>query len=313
MVWNPVVPFEPVRMNQSPAGENWIAQVKWDGVRVLTYCLDHEVKLFNRKKNERTLQYPELLNISSYCKASSVILDGEVIALVDGKPSFHEVMKRDALRTASKIEKAKKQIPITYMIFDILYHNGQWVTEWPLMERQALLQEIITPQDYVQTVPSFSDGKALFEVMKAYDMEGIVYKDRTSTYVIGGKDRRWIKKKVDHDLYAVVGGVTMRQGIVNALLLGVYDQEGKLHYIGHAGTGKLTKKEWYAFTQGIQPLIREQSPFVNDSPRMKGAIWLEPQLVVKVKFAEWLPGKTLRQPSIQAFVEVKPMDCTFDQ
>ena len=89
----PVAPFEPIRSETIPQGENWVAQVKWDGVRMLTYRDGRETRLINRKGNDRTAQYPEFIDVPSYCRASSVILDGEMIALSGGKPSFHEIMR----------------------------------------------------------------------------------------------------------------------------------------------------------------------------------------------------------------------------
>ncbi len=309
----PIIPFEPVALTTFPNTDDWICQVKWDGVRLLTYAWGGQVKLFNRKQHERTKQYPELCDLSSYCRASSVILDGEVISLVDGKPSFSQLMKRDALKAEKKIALARQQIAIVYMVFDVLYLEGEWLTKKPLIERQKILEKVIFPTDQVQIVQNFPDGDALFEVVEQQQMEGIVYKDLSSSYLIGGKDDRWIKRKVDYDLYAVVGGVMLEQGRVKSLLLGLYDQQGELHYIGHAGTGKLTQREWSAFAELIQPYQVDVCPFVEVVERMKGAVWLQPIWVVRVKYAEWLPTNKLRQPSIQAFVEKEPTTCTFRQ
>lgn len=307
----PIVPFEPIRMDQAPNGESLIAQVKWDGVRVLTYYDGKTVNLFNRKQNNRTEQFPELIGIQNYCDASSVILDGEVIALgADGKPSFHEVMRRDGIRNIEKVEQRRQEIPISYMIFDMIYYNGEWIDRWPLQERMELLKKVIIPSNTIQVVPSHSDSDALFSVVKKHQLEGIVVKDVTRAYQIKGKDDRWVKVKNYRDLTAVVGGVTKRSGIVNALLLGLYDHTGDLHYIGHTGTGKLTADDWRALTDRVEPLITKIKPFVNQPERSQDAIWLEPQLTVKVNFIEWPEGRTLRQPSIQAFVDQSPEDCT---
>jgi bifunctional non-homologous end joining protein LigD len=309
MKLTPIVPFEPIRSDEIPEGPEWIAQVKWDGVRVLTYYDGDEVKLFNRRLNERTFHYPELTEISAYCSAKSAILDGEIIALKNGKPSFYEVMKRDGIKNLDNVKAVQRRVPITYMIFDIIYLNNQWVTSYPLSERQKMLTEMITPNDEVQLVTNFADGKKLFEAIKLHNLEGVVFKDLTSTYTINGKDGRWMKKKYYRDLIAVVGGVTRRDATVNSLLLGLYDQEGRLWYIGNAGTGKLTQKDWQDISAGIKPLIQETMPFANKPERSKGAVWLKPELTVKVTFAEWVDGHTLRQPSIQAFVKVPPHEC----
>src|SRR5690606_15036114 len=101
-----------IRSNQMMSGDNWIAQIKWDGVRMLVYSDGSETRLFNRKLNERTTQYPELLKVSAYCRANSVILDGEIIAFDQNKASFHEVMKRESLRVSSKIKTASTHTPV---------------------------------------------------------------------------------------------------------------------------------------------------------------------------------------------------------
>ncbi|MGA8942473.1 MAG: RNA ligase family protein [Thermoactinomyces sp.] len=313
MDWEPIIPFEPVESDTIPQGDQWIAQVKWDGVRICTYWDGNEVKLFNRRRNERTYHYPELLKIEQYINAKSAILDGEVIALKNGKPSFYEVMKRDGIRDLRKVPFIQQQVPVTYMIFDILYLNHAWVVSFPLADRLKMLQEIYRPGNSVQLVTGFEDGNALFEAVQKHDLEGIVLKDLSSSYLIHGKDRRWIKKKNYHDLIAVVGGVTFRHSIVNSLLLGLFDEKNRLWYIGHAGTGKLTQDDWQNITRMIRPLFQDEMPFANKPSRSKDAIWVKPLITVKIKYTEWIEGHTLRQPSIQAFVKIPPHQCRLNR
>lgn len=313
MLLNPVIPFEPIATTVLPQGDNWIAQIKWDGVRMLTYYDGRSVRLINRRLRERTDQYPEFSDIARFCKASSVILDGEMIAFDSSRPSFHEIMKRDALQKKQAISRAVKEIPVTYMVFDILLLNGVDMTAKPLLERQQILKTIISPQPDVQVVQNFPDAAGLYEVMKQHRMEGIVCKDLTSTYLIKGKDKRWQKKKIYLDLYAAVGGVTKRDGVVNALLLGLFRDDGQLVYIGHAGGGKLSNQEWIQLTKRLDPLIIAKSPFAHQPERSKGAIWVKPKVVVKVQFLEWTPGYTMRQPSIQTLADLPVEECTFAQ
>ncbi|MEF2967590.1 DNA ligase [Paenibacillus sp. M1] len=310
---DPVFPFEPVRAHDFPAGEEWIAQVKWDGVRILTYYDGREARLINRKKNDRTLQYPEFTDVRSFCRADSVILDGEMIALAGGKPSFHEIMRRDSLRRAREIAFAVPRIPAIYMVFDILYCDGIWVTDRPLRERQRLLQERVTPGERLQLVPNVADARSLFSVMEERDWEGIVCKRLDSTYLLGGKDPRWVKLKLAHDLNAAVGGVTYRDGTVNALLLGLYDEEGRFIYIGHAGTARWKGEEWVRATKLARQLAVNNRPFFNTPERIKGAEWMKPELTVKVQFLEWTPGGTMRHPVIQGWSAAPPEACTLSQ
>ncbi|MDR6552171.1 bifunctional non-homologous end joining protein LigD [Paenibacillus qinlingensis] len=312
MKLHPIAPFEPIRTEIIPTSSDWITQIKWDGVRMLTYFDGHEVRLMNRKQNDRTNQYPELLAIQTYCSATSCIIDGEIIAFDQKKPAFHEVMKRESLRNKKSIDLALSRTPITYMIFDIVMYNDIWLLDRPLLDRQKILEEVIIPNSNVQITQNFADGNKLFEVMKEHGMEGVISKDLRGKYLIGGKDTRWQKKKIFHDLYAVIGGVTLRNGIVNALLLGLFDQ-GNLHYIGHAGTGKLSNNDWRNLTQLIQSKIISERPFANEPARSNEAIWLKPEHTVKVQFLEWTSNGTMRHPSIQSLVDVQITDCTFQQ
>lgn len=313
MKLQPIIPFEPILATQLPTGDQWIAQIKWDGVRMLSYYDGSSTRLINRRGNDRTVQYPELTDITAYCKANSVILDGEIIALKNGKPSFHEVMRRDSLKNSSTITVVKHQIPVIYMVFDILYYNGQSTMDQPLFSRQQLLNDILLPHPHVQIVPSYSHPDELFAAAQVQRLEGIVCKEINSTYAPGGKDKRWQKRKIISDITAVAGGVTFRDGIVNALLLGLYDPQGNLHYIGHAGPGKLTMQDKRTLTAQAHILALDHSPFVAAPQRGKNAFWIKPELVFKVHFLEWNTSGTLRQPIIQAKVDLPPEACTMAQ
>ncbi|QYR21486.1 DNA ligase [Paenibacillus sp. sptzw28] len=307
-----VIPFEPVVSDAVPQEDYWRYEIKWDGTRILTYHDRAGTRLFNRKERERTHHYPELLDVRSYCKAESVILDGEVIAFAeDGKPSFHEVMRRDLLQRLERVKTVQTAVPITYMIFDILYLNGQSVTGRPLSERLELLHSIVAPSGSIQLVSGHDNGGSLFQVMRQQDMEGIVCKDLRSTYVEGGKDARWRKVKNYGDVTAVIGGFTLNGGIVNAVLLGQYDNEGRLWYIGHTGTGKLTRAEWRNLTDLLKPIAVSERPFIKQPERHKDAYWVTPTYTVKVQYSEWRwrEGRSLRQPSIQSLISIPPQEC----
>ncbi|WP_066297908.1 ATP-dependent DNA ligase [Bacillus sp. FJAT-29937] len=313
MKLNPIIPFEPVSSEEIPKGSEWISQIKWDGVRVLTYFDGQEVRLFNRKLNERTNIFPELTNVKSYTSAKSVILDGEVIALdKDGKPSFHEVMRRDGIRRTDRVKDVINLVPIYYMIFDVVLLNGEFVNNYSLMDRLNLLSEIIIPNEQIQIVPTQNDGHILFDVTKEHDLEGIICKNLNSQYIINGKNSDWKKIKNYKDLIAVVGGVTYRSEVVNSILIGLYDNEDQFWYIGNVGTGRLTGSEWKELTKAIEPLKIIDKPFINHPERLNKVQWLRPVLTVKVQYIEWPEGHSLRQPSIQAFVVHDPQKCKFE-
>ncbi|CAI9394770.1 ATP-dependent DNA ligase [Niallia sp. Sow4_A1] len=307
----PIKPFEPILTDVIPQGDQWVAQVKWDGTRILTYYDGDKTQLFNRKKNERTKQYPELLRPNTFIQAENCILDGEIIALQNGKPSFYEVMKRDRIRNMDRVSQLQQEIPITYMIFDILYVNDHWLLEKPLRERQQILRERITENEVIRLVESFSDTEGLFNVCMEHQLEGIVCKDLDSPYLLEGKDSRWRKRKKEQDLIAVVGGVTLKNKTVHSLHLGQFNKDGQLFYIGSAGSGKLTAKDWVAVTNAIEPIIIKENPFINQV-EVKGSVWLRPALTVKITFLEWTEGRTLRHPVIESFVTVPIEECLME-
>ncbi|WP_339303621.1 DNA ligase [Paenibacillus sp. FSL R5-0519] len=313
-MFKPLIPFEPISRDTLPTGPQWIAQVKWDGVRMLAYEDGHELRLVNRRLHDRTAQYPELVTPRNLCSGASYILDGEVIALDPdtGKPSFYHVLRRDRMSRSEGIAQAIHQIPVTYMVFDILFYEGQWVTDQPLADRQRLLHEVLNSAPHVQEVANTLDAASLLTVMRQHQMEGIVCKDLTSTYGIQGKDQRWQKVKIMHDVYAMIGGVTYRSGIVNAIAVGVYDGPNFV-YIGHVGTGKLNSNTWRELTHQVEPLIRQDRPFLNVPERSAETTWVEPRIGVKVQYMELTHHRTLRHPSIQTFAEVTREDCLANQ
>ncbi|OME97536.1 DNA ligase [Paenibacillus amylolyticus] len=313
-MFKPLIPFEPISRDTLPTGPQWIAQIKWDGVRMLAYEDGQELRLVNRRLHDRTAQYPELVTPRNLCSGSSYILDGEVIALDPdtGKPSFYHVLRRDRMSRPEGIAQAIHQIPVTYMVFDILFYEGKWVTDQPLSDRQRLLHEVLNTAPHVQEVTNTLDAASLLTVMRQHQMEGIVCKDLTSSYGIQGKDQRWQKVKIMHDVYAMIGGVTYRSGIVNAVAVGVYDGPDFV-YIGHVGTGKLNSNTWRELTHQVEPLIRQDRPFHNVPERSAETTWVEPRIGVKVQYMELTHHNTLRHPSIQTFADVTREDCLANQ
>ena len=309
---DPIKPFEPISADIIPSGKEWIFQVKWDGVRMLVYKVDGEVKLVNRNLNNRTKQYPELTDLSNYCSASSVILDGEIIAMNEGKPSFHEVMKRDRMNRSELIHLAIEERPVIYMIFDILYLDGKWVIDEELAERQKLLSSIITPTEFVQIVENFSDGVALYEAIQTQGLEGMVAKDLRKPYSLNGKDGRWQKVKFYQDLIAVVGGLLIKGSELQSLALGLYDSSGQLHYIGRVGKGRYKHEEWKIIKQFLEKVSQSENPFETKMSNNRKFQWVQPIYTVKVTYLEWTESMTLRQPLLESFVERDPKKCLME-
>ncbi len=309
----PLIPFEPITADSIPVEGDWVFQVKWDGVRILVYKTGSETEVINRHLNNRTLQYPELMDTASYANADSFVLDGEVIALVDGKPSFHQVMKRDRLRGEAVIEHMKDEIPIIYMVFDCLYVNGESMMDKPLYKRQELLRTIISETEHVRITENFAEGEGLFQAVKEQGLEGIICKDLEAGYLPGGKDDRWQKIKNYQDVIAVVCGYIKNGSRIRSLLLGLYGPDNQLYYIGKTGRGRYSERDWKTIQAYLEKGEQVNCPFANSVKDAKNCQWISPIYTVKIQFLEWSESKTLRQPVLDSFVERNPLDCRFEE
>ena len=308
----PVVPMQPVQVDEPFDDPRYTYQIKWDGVRLLTYLDINGLQLFNRKLRPRTYIYPEMQELKKWLRASSVILDGEMVALgADGKPSFSAILRRDLVKGGDKVRVLMRNAPVFYMVWDVLFHDGEWLVDKPLFQRQERLREVVTPTGMVKLVDDHPSGVDLFRVMEQQGMEGIVAKEREGIYRLGERHPTWKKIKNFRTIHAVVGGATIKSGLVNALLLGVCTEDGLL-YVGKAATG-LSAADIEALTGFANQLPEQKPPFANPprfSPTVyEKVVWFPPTLVLEVRFLEWTSDLTLRGPVILGFREKAAEEC----
>ncbi len=300
--------MEPVSGKAPFDSPDYTYQIKWDGVRILALIEKRRVVLKNRKGNPRTVQYPELQEVAELVEAGSAVLDGEVIALNGGKPNFDRVLRRDFCGRKEAIQALQRQIPCTYCLFDLLYLEGADLTGCPLEERQHRLAEIVRAVPPLYLNENFHEGKALYREIEIAGLEGIVAKRKNSPYRSGQKSADWLKIKPRRRQLCVAGGVTLSEGFVGALLLGVY-RDGELLYIGKAGSG-LKEKDLlllrdYALRHGAD------KPYFSNPPEGRDLLWLKPFLTVQVEFAEWTAGLRLRSPVVIGFSDCPPAEAIF--
>jgi bifunctional non-homologous end joining protein LigD len=296
-----IKPMEPVLSNQLPLDPNLIYQVKWDGIRILAKVENGNVVLHTRHGNIRSLIYPEIKDtISNKFAKQTLYLDGEMIAINKGKADFFQVAKRDRMKTESKIKQYIYKIPVSYVVFDILQWND-WILEKPLYDRLSILQKIIEPSDKIQVCPTTSDGESLFHYTKNQGWEGIVVKEKSGKYHLGEKHPTW--KKVKHFQYitATVLGVTLKSGSVYSLLLGKKEGEYWV-YIGRVSSGLNTEEKQiltsYSSSLSISHPVAVIPPFKEEEIR-----WFSPNMQVNIRFLEWTPEATLRNPVIESFLK----------
>lgn len=299
---------------------DWLFEPKWDGIRALAVC-GEETRLISRNDKDISVAYPELRDLHRQVVALDAVLDGEIVAFADGVPSFQRLQQRMHLRDESRIEQMRDQIPVVYMVFDIIFLDGQDLTGRPLEERRRILEEAIVASDRIQISPATDgSGIALFDAAAAQGLEGIMAKRKSSTYRPGSRSKDWLKAKVTFDADVVIVGWTEgeggRAGTLGSLVMAVYDGD-ELRYVGNVGTG-FDKRSLSETREQLEALKETEPPFPGDVVRsrteLRRAHWVEPDLVARVEHRQLTEAGRLRAPSFQGFREDKaPRDCTWEQ
>lgn len=308
-------PMEPVRFAKPFDSPEWGFQIKWDGVRILAHRQGRDTILFNKRLHQRTAQYPELVQaLQDLFPEQELILDGEAVVIVEGKPQFYRVLQRESAVSPAAIRNLAQHSPVAYMVFDILYLNGQELCACTFQERQLRLKELSLNGPLVYPVETvWEKGEAVFAAAVAHDLEGIVAKQISSRYLIGKKSDYWRKIKNLKQQGFVVGGCLWREGRPAALLLGKYADE-ELVYVGRVSAG-LSESQFNLINTSLAAPANHPCPF-SQVPRLTNEAgevrWLPPYLVVLVEFLEWTDDLKVRHPKVLGFSATDPNECRLD-
>jgi len=274
---------------------DWTFEIKWDGFRVETVIDSGDVRLWTRGQQDAAGYFGPFLTPADWIAAEEAIVDGEVIALDErGEPDFALLQARI---------KGKRQggvpTPFVYEAFDLMWLDGRSLIAEPLEIRRRLLKDVLRADPRVRLSEDIAaEGIAFFEAARVRQLEGIMAKDRRSTYAPGKRSMAWQKVKIRPEQELVVGGWTKGTGKaveLGALLVGVYE-DGQLRYAGKVGAGfnDAIRSELLA---ALTPLASQDQPFVDAPPRAvaKSALWLRPELVIRAEFAGWTGDGLVRQ------------------
>ena len=280
----------------------WAAEFKWDGVRAVAYLSAGRLRLLSRSDRDMTRSYPELADLARQSGTRDMVLDGEITAFDGGRPSFAALQRR--MHVGAPAPRLVAAVPVTYLVFDIMYADGQPLISEPYAQRRAILEAQPLAGPHVHVPPSFpGGGQAVLAVSVRDGLEGVVVKRLDSPYQPGRRSPAWLKIKNRRLLDVVVGGISPgrghRTGRIGSLLVGIPAGPG-LVYAGRVGTG-FTQPELRALEGLLSPLRRDSPPFSGPVPpaQARDVTWVEPRLVVEVSYAEQTPDGILRAASYQ--------------
>jgi len=285
-------------------GEGWTFEPKYDGIRVLAYATPVDVKLITRNGKDKAAQFPEIVaalkKLASQTKRS-LVLDGEIVALIDGEPArFQELQSRMHVKESQIIQRLSAATPAALILFDILVDSDDVLIGESWTKRRArLLKRVgkLTSTHLRVTESIEGDGRKMLEKARRQGWEGIIAKRMDSRYESGKRTRSWFKLKIEFREEFVVGGYTEPRNTrehIGALLLGYFDG-GRFIYVGHTGGG-FTRQALNDMYKRLKPLERKTSPFEETPKTNEKAHWVKPEVVVEVKFSEWTADRRLRQP-----------------
>jgi len=304
-------------------GQEWLYEIKWDGYRAIAFLESGSVRLVSRNQNDMTAAYPELRSLPDSVNARTAILDGEIVALdAEGRPSFSLMQQRTGVGEGGRrIRRTRDDVPVVYYVFDLLYLDGYNLMQAELEQRKELLASILAPGDLVRYSDHYvGNGIALFEAAAQRELEGIVAKRRSSPYV-QKRSSDWLKIKIVKRQECVIGGYTDPRGSrenFGSIVLGLYDDQGRLIHVGHAGSG-FTQASHAALWKQMYALEIKRSPFFGKVDSTRPVHFVRPELVAEIKFSEWTHegqsgGTKMRAPVFQGLrFDKKPEECKFER
>ena len=295
------------------SSKDWIFEVKWDGIRAISYIND-ELSIRSRNQKELKTVFPELQELKQL--ASNVVLDGEIIVMTAGKVDFQTVLKRIQANSSREIENLQLKHPALYILFDILEKDGKSLTNEPLIKRKQILKDTVKEgNNVIVSVFVENKGEDYYEATLEKGLEGVMAKKKDSVYVQGARSNNWLKLKKIKECDCVIFGYTQgkgnRRNTFGALILGLYDLNNPV-FVGKVGTG-FNQKSLESLTNKLRKLTVSKKT-LEIANFLDTINWVEPILVCKVRYQTVTLDGKLRMPR---FIDLRddknPLDCKLDQ
>jgi ATP-dependent DNA ligase len=317
--------MEAKRVDKIPAGDVWQFEPKWDGFRAIAFRDGDEIELQSKAGQPLARYFPEVVAALRGLKAQKFVLDGEIVVPVDGRLSFDDLLQR-IHPAESRIRKLAEATPAHYFVFDVLVAKGKLLTEEAIEKRREALEEFFAHVDdkLLHLSPATTDRKVAKEWFNKYSaagLDGVMAKRLGEPYHSGDREGM-VKVKHLKTADCVVGGFRYGEGteLVGSLLLGLYDDEGRLVFIGH--TSSIKKSDREELTKKLEAM-RGENPFqvrVPGGPSRwsteRSGEWepVRPELVCEVEFDYFSQGRFRHGSKFLRWRPDKaPEQCTMEQ
>ncbi|BCT77707.1 ATP-dependent DNA ligase [Sinomonas cyclohexanicum] len=282
-------------------GDEWGLEMKWDGIRAIVDARAEPLRLMSRKGIDQAATYPELAGLMELGPA---VLDGEIVAFDSrGRPDFGLLQQRMNLGRPADVERARRDVPVQIVLFDLLEYEGRDLTRLPFRDRRAaleLLAEGGLPAN-AQLSPMFHDDpEHVLAASAEHGLEGIVAKRLGARYEPGRRSGAWVKIKNERVQEVVVAGWRegngSRSATLGSLLVGIPDDAGRLAYAGRVGSG-FTEATLAEIAGRLRGLERKTSPMDGvPAADARDAHWVTPKFVAEVRYGEFTADGRLRHP-----------------
>src|SRR5690349_17003047 len=299
-----IEPMKPKLVEHAPTTDDWVYELKFDGIRALAIKNGRTVQLISRNEKKLNDRFPEIARAVAGFDADECVVDGEVVAMdEDGRSSF---------QLLQRTELDGKDAPLAFYVFDLLQLNGRSLINLPLsLRKDALMRIIPASGDVIRFSGALgTDATTLLPEIQRRSLEGLIGKQRDSVYEPGRRSGIWIKLKCVTEQEFVIGGFTPPAGArkhFGAVLVGYYDK-GRLRFAGKVGTG-FDGKLLSTLHKRMRAEERTDCPFTDLPSKQNGEWvqgitpsmmrkmhWVNPRLVCQIKFSEWTRDLKLRQP-----------------
>ncbi len=303
----PIRPMLATLVEQPFHRPGWVYEEKYDGVRALASRQRGRVRLSSRNLKDITAEFPDIAGALAPLPGGDLVLDGEIVAFDRRGISRFQLLQRRGV---------DPRVHPVLAVFDCLEREGVPLLRRPLAERRRAVEALVPRRRgalmRARRLPS--DGLAAYRVAQKRGWEGVVAKDSASFYEPGRRSRRWLKVKCRREAEFVIGGYTPPRGQrrhLGALLVGLFDGPA-LRFAGKVGAG-FSRAALADLAARLRALRSDRSPF-RPPPRGPDAVWVRPELVAQIAFAEWTAAGRLRQPVFLGLrFDKKPSEVTWSE